>query len=368
MIIAEHINKKKAIELWNTWEGRYKEISPAKFNEVNDHIERAYPFDRSGNYIKLSKKEMFGRLYLTSNGAYITSWRKIERAIKESELVCGYSTEEVYKLRVRWRLIEKSYAKLKSELAKIISLNDENNNFLNSKILEWNKKIVGTNLPIFEENDLRGVDLSGLDIRPLDHDRVQLKNVDLSFSSCAVLQIKGANLYGSKLIAIFAPDSSFADCICARTTFLNAFLSRSKFQNTCLSFSDLKYSLCHLVNFDGANLYKADVGNSQLTNCSFNYVDLVSQNGYKYKKYPCLDGIRWNTKTLFSNSYFVNLENSNPVLLKYIKEKQVGQSLSKENIPNIIADTVEVKPSLFGISIDIKKILFICLSLFKRGK
>lgn len=167
---------------------------------------------------------------------------------------------------------------------------------LNLKLANWNEVLLNSDFPLFEKNDIRGADLSGLCISK-NGDQVFLRHVDLSYSECHLLQLHSANLYGAQLQGVKGVQIDCNRSILHGATFLGAFIPNSNFVNCDLGYCDFRNCVLSYIDFNEANCHGTDFSSSLLLKTSFDH----SASGGK-KKYPDLSEVKWNSKTRFQGS------------------------------------------------------------------
>jgi len=354
--------KEEAIEAWNSWPGRLYNTSQDDYNRLNDSVERDYPVD-NGKLQLPDGENAFGDIVISEDSGFESPWPRIywsdfalcENGVLQDDIVT------VYKTRARWRLINKNNPELKQEIVELLKNNDRDNRAISSKLKNWNGILAESGFPLFEENDLRGVDLSGQTIAREDGNQVFLRGMNLCYSECHLLKFQNVNLYGAKLEGIKAIQLDIAQSTCCQASFRGSLLSRSQFLCSDLAFTDFRNSLLFNSNLDGANCQEADFSASSLLKASFgNYTPPSEQKAI----YSDLTGCKWDSKTRFGEVDFNQfLNEQNVELYKHIEKLRREFSMKKE-----LASSLEVKPSLFGISIDIKKVIGSIRELFSRKK
>jgi len=342
--------KEKAAEAWNTWAGRIREIPQQEYNELNDNLQRDYPIE-NGKLIMPDGDHAFGDLVIAEPGGYESPWPRIYLSDYANAEEGCYNDDMfvVYKLRARWRLIEKDHPLLKRKLQKIINENDRNNKTLNERLSEWNKLLAGSGFPEFEENDLRGADLSGLSLMPTSDRTVNLRRANLSYSECHLLSIKHGYLYESTCTGLKGVQPDLSQCSCHGADFSFSYLPQSTFVEADLGFAQFKDSVIALSSFDGANCHGANFSSSLARKCSFGCVKTDSN------KTICADlsGIKWDDRTRFEEAIFNELlRQQNKELYEYIEAIRVGRTIGKD-----VLSSIEAKPGIFGFSIDLRALL-----------
>lgn len=356
-------SQEEAAEAWNTWAGSLRVISREEYNKINNPIPRDYPI--KDNKLDLPDGEnAFGDLTIAENGGYESPWPRIylaDYANAENGLYGNDDMFMVYKLRARWRLIEKDHLKLRKILADLLGSNDKDNYTLNNQLQKWNAILNESGFPLFEDNDLRGADLSGLLIKSANEDRVFLRGLDLSYSECHLLKIAGANLYGAKLMGIKGAQIDLSHCTCHGASFQASFLPDCKFIGSDLGFSNFKNALLSHGIFDGANCSNSNFSSSLLLKTSLNY--FVSDIASK-RIYTDITDITWDDNTRFEEVLFNEfLKDQNVDLAKHIQELRNPTSMQEG-----ITSALEVKPGAFGISLDLKRLLDTLRRAFRYKK
>lgn len=171
--------KEEAAEAWNSWAGMVREITQEEFNQLNNAIPRDYPI-KDGKLVMPDADNAFGDLVIADPGGYEYPWPRIYLSYFANSETEDHHDDMfmIYKLRSRWRLIERDHPVLKMKLKTLIENNDRENNLLNKKLSEWNKMLADSGFSEFSQNDLRGADLSGLNISPSSYETVNLRCVD----------------------------------------------------------------------------------------------------------------------------------------------------------------------------------------------
>jgi uncharacterized protein YjbI with pentapeptide repeats len=326
-------------------------ISQSEYNELNDSIARDYPIV-DDKYVPPDGEHAFGNLLLVDPGGYESPWPRIYFSDHRNAEAGRYGNDDiflVYALRARWRLVNRDHVALKQELARLLALNDRENTIVNQRLSEWNRILESSGFPLFEENDLRGADLSGLTITPLAGETINLRRIKLSFSELHLLFMRRAYLYGADLTGVKAAQIDLSESTCGNAGFRAAQLFRATFTKANVSFADFGNSLLTLSNFDGASCEKA-IFNSALLRCA-SFGCTVSQDGQK--SYADLTDVEWDEDTIFeqltTNEF---LREQNKHLFTHIQFLRERRTLTKE-----ILDSFEAKPSLFGFSVNLRKLL-----------
>ena len=251
----------------------------------------------------------------------------------------------VYKLRARWRFIEKNHLELRRQLVNLIASNDKDNIALNKQLTDWNVLLDGSGFPLFSDNDLRGIDLSGLTISS-GEGRVWLRGVDLSYSECHLLRVVDANLYGAKLVGVKATQLDLTNCTAHGALFQASYIPDTQFRGSDLGYCDFSNSLLSHSIFNGANCHGANFSSALLLKASFGFF-ADPQTGKRI--YSNLSEVVWDENTRFEEVLFNEfLSEHNSKLANYI-QKQRNQKTVKEEL----ASAVELKPGVFGLSVDL---------------
>lgn len=348
----------EAIEAWNTWRGRYIEIDPETFCKANP-CNACGLVVKDGDYSPLSVEDMVGTARMLPNGAFTVPWPRLSRhqatLAKKLYPNCG-SVEFVFALRARWCALFPSVIEYRASLTELFKSNDHDNKILNEQLRKWNEYLSMHGFATFDENDLRGVNLSGLTLNGPDYSGITLRNIDLSFSECSVAQLNGANLYGASFIGSNGILLNLAHAICASADFSHGFFSKAKFKGTDLAFSRFKESLCYETKFDGAILRNAFFDDAKCMEASFDIL-VEEHNGSKIRRKTEIEKLSYNEGSDFTG---VNTENvdwiKNPDLLNFIinQNKSYMQTEGK-SWWNRLLEATELKPGWLGLSIDIKK-------------
>ncbi len=352
-------SKEEAAEAWNTWAGTIKYITQDQYNRLNDSIQRDYPIENGK--LKLPDGEnAFGDIIVEANGEFESPWPRIylsDYAHSEHGLYGGDTMFDVYLYRARWRMIEKDHPRLKRILLDIFQNNDRENLVLNKQLRKWNKVLKGTGFPAFEEDDLRGVDISGLTIGN-NHSPVYLRKVDLSYSECHLTTICG-NLYNAKFIGAKGCQIDLRNCTCHGVAFQGAYFPQGLFTNADCGYCNFDSALLSHCCFNGANCASSNFSNALLWRTSFLSFTDMEKNTTTFSD---LTNIIWNSDTGFRETVFNQfLAQQNPKLFRHIEETTKATGFSEE-----VISSVELKPGIFGVSIDLKKFLGAIISKIKQ--
>lgn len=341
--------EEEAVEAWNTWAGKGYHVSKTEYNNYNDRIDRDYPVI-DGKLILPMGEQAIGSLIVIDPGGYESPWPKVYVNDIHNSTHNLYPDDmyEVYKLRARWRLIEKNHSKLKIMISELLSNNDADNHILNSQLIVWNETIKDKNAPLFEKNDLRGIDISGLTLIPKNGKYVNLKRINFSYSEWHLLSIENANLYGSTCVGIKGHQIELPGAICNGVNFSYSNMPYSIFKDADLSFTDFHAVAAQISCFDGANFYDANLSSCQLRKSTFLSTNI--QNGMT--RYADLSKVKWNDETSFEECVFNELlQEQNKDLFKHRQEL-----INRDTIGAELLSSIEIKPGIFGISIDFRRV------------
>lgn len=345
----------EAIEAWNSWKGRYVSTSPKLFRECNPCNECAHII--SGNkYNEPNEDELVGSSCMLLNGTFTSPWPKLslkQKLVLESDEFEGVSLKDVFALRARWCALFPSVIEYRDEISDIIRRNDRENQLLNEYLKLWNKKLEELGLPLFKENDLRGINLGGLELEGPPYGGIWLRNIDMKYSDFSVAQLDGANLYGSDLRASVGIQSSFINGILCLTNFSHSFLSQSRFELSDLNSAKFDSALCYQAQFDGAILNNASVYGTMLKNTTFKSVE-VNDKGIKKLKTTSLKNLKWDENSEFEES---DLLSSGALIDEPLVKYLLGEDFENNGVVSRIYKSIQLKPSMFGVGIDIKELL-----------
>jgi len=343
----EFETREEAIEAWNTWAGMVHTITQQEYNELNDSFTRDYPIE-NGKLVMPDGEHAFGDLVIADPGGHESPWPRIyfsDYARAEEGLYCD-DMFTVYKLRARWRLIEKNHPFLKQKVKALLCENDRDNEKLNAQLSVWNKLLLGSGFPGFQDKDLRGVDLSGLSLAPVADRRVNLRQIDLSYAECHLLSIQSGNLYGSKCIGLKGVQMELSQCTCHGVTFSCSYLPQSKFIESDLGFAKIDNSIASVCSFDGAKCHGIDFSSSLLRRANFGCIRTTSNT----TKCADLTDAKWNDETHFEEAMFNELlQEQNLALYEHIEALKAGRTVGKD-----VLSSIEAKPGIFGFAVDLK--------------
>ncbi|MCK4485637.1 MAG: pentapeptide repeat-containing protein [Desulfobacterales bacterium] len=286
--------KEEAVEAWNTWKGRYLEIDPATFCKNNPCNSCGLVVDGYGKYSPLPKKEMVGGSEMLIDGSFTVPWPRLTPGQKKSgeQLFEGKDfLEFTFSLCARWCALFPSVIEYRQAIVELLRQNDRDNEILNRQLEEWNKYLTQNGFTPFEENDLRGVNLSGLRLEGEPYQGVWLRNVDLSFSELSLVQLRGVNLYGARLKAVSSIYANFSFSVCSSADFSRSFISNGHFEGADISNANFTESMCHLCCFDGAILHSTDFSCAQCTQISLKPLT-YSYQGIQKKRETALCNIK----------------------------------------------------------------------------
>ncbi len=346
--------KEEAIEAWNTWKGHYETPSPELFRECNPCNSCAY-LVKGNKYNEPEIEEMVAPSLMLPNGVFTSPWPLLSQvqvnALKEKEFD-DYKIEDAFAFRARWCSLFPSITKYREEVTQVLKKNDRENVLLNQNLTIWNKRLAELGFPLFETNDLRGVNLGGLDLSGKSYDGVWLRNVDLRFSELSLAQLNGANLYNADLRGSVARYGSFMYVIASKTNFSHSFLIQSRFELSDLNEANFNFSQCYQSQFNGSILCNASVCGTNLKNTSFKSVEL-NDKGIRKNKKTNLTGLNWDSET--------QLEDSDLLISGALFDDELKSFLSLDNVEKKkiftrLYDSVQLKPSMFGLGIDIKEL------------
>jgi uncharacterized protein YjbI with pentapeptide repeats len=266
----------------------------------------------------------------------------------------------VYKLRARWRCIEKDHVKLRRQLVSLISSNNRDNRALNDQLQKWNGVLKDSGFPEFRKDDLRGVELSGLTISGQNRSHVWLRNVYLDYSECHLLRLVNANLYGASMAGLKATQIDLSHATAHGVSFIGSYLPDCRMLGADLGYCDFTNALVSHGVFDGANCHGADFSSALCLKASFDHTP-HPQTGKGI--YANLTDIKWDDHTRFTEVVFNEfLKEQNPKLAKYIHNQRNAKTPKEE-----LASSVELKPGAFGFAVDLPK-LFGALKLAWKNR
>ena len=263
----------------------------------------------------------------------------------------GLKIEDVFAYRARWCALFPSIIEYREEITQILKNNDRENLLLNQNLTVWNKRIAGLDFPLFETNDLRGINLGGLELSGKPYEGVWLRNVDLRFSDLSLVQLDGANLYNADLSVSVAMYGSFMNVIASLAKFNHSFLIQSRFELADLNAANFSFAQCYQAQFDGSILNNASVCGANLKNTSFKSVEFNDKGIIKYKKSDLTD-LNWDSETSLEDS---DLLNSGALFDEELKGFLLMDNTEKKKLFARLYDSAQLKPGLFGVGFDIKE-------------
>lgn len=351
----------EAIEAWNCWKGRYKGPTPKLFRDGNPCNECS-GIMKDNKFHEPLQDELVRPVIMLDNGSFRSPWpfltpRQGQRTGDEELL--PYTDMEVFKIRARWCALFPSVIEYRNTISNIIRYNDRDNNLLNSTTSRWNNRLDELGLPIFNDNDMRGVNLGGLELSGEPFDGAWLRNIDLRFAELSSVELDGVNLYGSDLRATHGIYSSLINSILAGVKFTQSTFSHARFELSDLVGCVFDDSLCYSVQFDGAKLSNASFCGAML--CESSFKSVVREDKGFHKDILCeLDNIKWNDATdvrcvkiapgiaSSGNDFlsYINKANKNDIYVPWYKK---------------IYNAILLKPNMFGVGLDVK-------ALFKNEK
>lgn len=356
-----YANKEEATEAWNTWAGGNRTISRNAFNRLNESVERDYPI-KDGKLAMPDGEHAFGDVVIDPEGGYEHPWPRIRLADYANSEQGLYGADDmfmVYKLRARWRLIEHDHKLLREHICELLSMNDRDNNPLNEQLEKWNGTLADSGFPTFEKNDLRGIDLSGLSIAPQGQPHVWLRQVDLSYSECHLLQLQSVNMYGARCIGMHATQIDLRYATAHGTVFRCCYMPDAQFAGADIGDCDFRNALLSHSVFDGSNCHGTDFSSANLWKASFD--SHVDQRTGK-RVFTDLSDVEWDEDTRFSEVLFNNfLPEQNKALYDFICTLR-----SPTTVKDHLVSSVEMKPGIFGFSLDLAKVFSGCRAALKQ--
>ena len=346
--------KEEAIEAWNTWKGRYETPDTELFRESNP-CNACASIMEGNRYNQPKIEDMVAPSTMLNNGVFTSPWpllSPVQESTLKNEKFSDFKIEDVFSFRARWCALFPSIIEYREEIVRILKNNDRENELLNQKLTLWNKRLAEIGLPLFEENDLRGINLSGLELSSKPYDGIWLRNVDLRFSELSLAQLNGANLYNADLSVSVAMYSSFMHVIASQAKFSDSFMIQSRFELSDLNGSNLDNVQCYQSQFDGALLTNASVCGTNLKKTSFKSVEFNDKGILKVKK-TNLTGLRWDSETQLEES---DLLISGATFDEELKGYASMDTVEKKKFLSRLYDSVQLKPGMFGMGIDIKEL------------
>ncbi|HAN22094.1 MAG: hypothetical protein A2Y15_03795 [Clostridiales bacterium GWF2_36_10] len=295
------MNVSEAYEFWNTWKGRYLTPDRVEFLKANPCNDGGKLVNDQGWYIQ--PENIFGEANLLENGAFTVCWPLLSPTYKsffsQDQLMC------ILGLRARWCALFKDSVDYRNSISKLLHNNDQKNVVLNTQLEKWNEYLSSHGFTQFEKNDLRGVNLSGLDLSGNDFSGINLAHLDLSYSDFSVANLRGAYLYNSKIEYSNGLFCDISMAILDQTRFKHSLFSNSWFLCSSFSFSQIVESIFYNSRFDGANLYKTSVIGSSFQNATF---EMYKSNETRNSK-PCnIEEVVGDEKTIAPFTFINNGE------------------------------------------------------------
>ena len=352
--------REAAIEAWDTWRGRYVEIDPETFCRCNPCSAGGQVVDDEGDYAPFPSDDVVGGSNLLSNGAFTVPWPRLtpgQAAAAVTFLDREDSLDFVASLTARWCALFPSAVKYRATISELLKKNDRDNELLNVQLQKWNEYLSPHGFSPFEENDLRGINLSGLSLEGAEYTGVNLRYVDLSFAECSLAQLRGAYLFGAKLCGISAVYINLSFAIASRADFSLSFLSNAHFEGADLGNAVLADAMCHHACFDGAFLRHANLNNSQCTDISLKPL-IYELDGVQKQKPTELQGVVYNGTT-FTGTTTEGIDwTKNAALKAEIEKQNRPYSEGPKRSPwNRFIGSIELKPGWLGFSVDLKALL-----------
>ncbi|WP_082140023.1 pentapeptide repeat-containing protein [Desulfovibrio sp. TomC] len=345
--------REEAIEAWNTWAGRYKDIDADDFCSVNPCNYCGKVIDSTGNYLPPPIQEMVGFTQMHLNGAIIVPWPKLDKLQSNisNTLLGTDGITQTFSLRSRWCALFRDVTDYREKIRTLITNNDRENKLLNNTLHEWNNYLTAHGFAPFLENDLRGINLSGLRFGGKKYGGCHLRKVDLSFSELTASDLTGANLYGAKFVGACAFSTSFNYSICERTDFTYSNIPRSKFNGCILNFTNFDYCNCSGSTFNGSELVNSSFKSTHAQNSTFCELEEI-EAGITSRKRTNLANLQFDQNTVFTDCNFDRHSlQTNKDIQKYLEKSTVQGSLLSRLI-----ESAEVKPGFFGLRVDLKKL------------
>jgi len=342
--------KEDACEAWNTWAGGRQDVPREDFLALHESLPRDYPI-QDGKLLMPDGEHAFGDLVIAEVGGYESPWPRIYFSDYPRSEAGEYGPDDmflVYKLRARWRRVNRNHQALRRQLVELLERNDRHNILLNRQLADWNETLAASGFPRFEKNDLRGVDLSGLHIVAREKSPLFLRHADLRYAELLFLELPCANLYGARLSGTKAVSAKFEGANLGHCDIRAADLMKASFAGADLGFADFTGAFCALARFDGANCYAADFSGTSLRRCSFK--DLVQPSGCVL--HADLSDVRWNRETQWDEVATEDLlREQNRALGKLLDARRDGITPGKEALA-----AVKAEPGIFGFSVDLRRV------------
>ncbi|WP_319560346.1 pentapeptide repeat-containing protein [Marispirochaeta sp.] len=345
------MSEEDAIEAWNTWKGRYKDPDLSEMLLANPCNECKDFIDSAGNYKLPNEQDMFKSIQMNRNGTMMISWPLLPpryKRLKEDGII-HESLADLLGLRTRWCALFSNIEDYKKSIEKLLRENDHENILLNRVLLKWNKILDKRGFRTFYKNDLRGINLCGLDLSGNDYNGINLRHADLSYSDLTFAQLNGSNLYDARMDFCDAYGVSLSNCISHTMEINHSILTNSKLINT--DFSQAKLFDCTLYRsiLDGSDFTKASLKKINLNECSL--------SEYNDKKTGKSKPLIMRTINLENCSFKdILIRNNYSLIDKSIKRSIIEQNDHNTNLQELWS-AIDLKPGIFGISLDVKKIL-----------
>ncbi len=313
-----------AAEAWNTWPGRYAMVTPADFMDVATSVTHESPLT-AGKYVPPTGDALFGAIQMTPNGAFLSPWPKLPGNYKaqfwgSSQAPLGLS--DIYALRARWLALGDSIWGIRQQLLNCLTQNAQTQHLLNALLSEWNEVLKPTGLPLFGKNDIRGVNLAGLDCSAEGVGPYNFSNLDLSYGDLSASCLIGCRFYNCTMLGVFSHHTDFSGCECSGTKFDFAVMSRSSFRRSILAMATFAGAKCRDCAFDGAVLHSANMQGATLDLSSFG-PSLCLDSGQIKQVFADLTEVKWNAESSFLNVNTSDVDSSrNPALVNHIQNQQ----------------------------------------------
>lgn len=273
------MNMNEVAELWNTWKGRYLMPERTGFLKANPCNDGGKLVNDRGWYIQ--PENIYANAALLENGVFTVCWPLLNPSYKSF-----FSDDQllhILRLRARWCALFKNSVDYRNNISRILLNNDRKNVMLNTQLEEWNNYLSTHGFESFEKNDLRGINLSGLDLSGNDFSGINLAYLDLSFSEFSVSSLRGAYLYNSKLEYSNGMYSDMSMAILEQTSFNHSMFSNSWFLCSSFAFAQMIDSNFFNSRFDGAELFNVNVSGSYFEDATFDTYRINDSHNSK----PC---------------------------------------------------------------------------------
>lgn len=339
--------KEEAIEAWNTWRGRYDDIDPNDLVSINPCNFCSQLTDESGHYVEPEPDDMACGIQMHINGAMVLPWPRVNYLQTKTLSLSSESISiaDVFKLRARWCALFKDANDYREQIIHLIRNNDRDNASLNKQLLAWNTYLDSHGFVSFTENDLRGINLSGLILNGADFSGIYLRNVDLSFSELSVAQLNGANLYGAKINHTEAFNASFKYAIMSSIECKHTNLSRSYFNGTDLSYSNFYSTHLHETNFNGTKIHNSTFELCNMSGAHLNdHERFIGEDKKTYKINAD------NMRIIDSTTDNITCKEE----IRSILTPTKTEIATTNTLWSAISSSTELKPGVFGFSFNIK--------------